>query len=317
MGKPTSQILAVLELLQTYGQLSGTELSDRLGIEKRTLRRYIIALEDLGIPIMSERGRYGGYKLISGFKLQPMMFDENEALALSLGLISVKQTELVESLPAIETARAKLTRILPAALKQQAKDISHAVSVDLLPKRGGLTLSTRFLLILSTAISKKRQVEMHYKTANNIFSQRNIDPYGLSFYLGYWYLVGFCHLRQSSRTFRLDRVLAIEILDIQYVPPVDFDIISHLRHMIATIPRQFTAEILLKTDLETATKEIDHTMGLLTHTENGVILHHQCDDLAWFARQLAFWPFEFTVIQPTELFTELKKVATRIMGSLE
>ncbi|MCJ8337100.1 MAG: HTH domain-containing protein [Pseudomonadales bacterium] len=82
MARKTNRILAVPELLQNYGGLSGAELSARLGLDCRTLWRYIVALEYLGIPIMSERVRYGSYTLVSGFKLQPMMFDEDEAMAL-------------------------------------------------------------------------------------------------------------------------------------------------------------------------------------------------------------------------------------------
>ena len=83
MYHPTTRVLAVLELLQAHGRLSGAELSRRIGVDARTLRRYIARLEDIGVPITAERGRYGGYALAAGFKLPPMMFTGEEALALS------------------------------------------------------------------------------------------------------------------------------------------------------------------------------------------------------------------------------------------
>ena len=88
MYHPTTRVLAVLELLQTHGRLSGAEMSRRLDVDGRTLRRYIVMLEQIGIPILSERGRHGGYSLMPGFKLPPMMFTDDEALALALGQLA-------------------------------------------------------------------------------------------------------------------------------------------------------------------------------------------------------------------------------------
>jgi len=85
---PTTRVLALLELLQTYGRVSGPELSRRLGVGERTVRRYMTLLADLGIPVEAGRGRVGGYRLRPGYKLPPLMFSEDEALALVLGLLS-------------------------------------------------------------------------------------------------------------------------------------------------------------------------------------------------------------------------------------
>ncbi len=97
MYHPTTRVLAVLALLQTYGRMSGPELAQRLEVNIRTLRRYIIMLQDLGIPIESERGRNGAYLLSPGFKLPPMMFTNEEALALTVGLISARRFNLADT----------------------------------------------------------------------------------------------------------------------------------------------------------------------------------------------------------------------------
>ena len=94
MRSPTTRVLAVLELLQTHRRLSGTELAQRLNVDGRTLRRYIGRLEELGIPVMAERGRYGNYSLVAGYKLPPMMFSDDEALALSVGLVAARSLGL-------------------------------------------------------------------------------------------------------------------------------------------------------------------------------------------------------------------------------
>ena len=103
MAKPTTRVLAVLELLQTHGQLSGSELARRLDVDGRTLRRYIAALEELGIPVLAERGRYGGYRLVAGFKLPPLMFTQDETLAVALGLLAARRLA--------EHARSLLARL--------------------------------------------------------------------------------------------------------------------------------------------------------------------------------------------------------------
>src|SRR5260221_9772365 len=89
-SRPTTRVLAVLELLQTHGRMSGSALAQRIEVDARTLRRYIVMLEDMGIPITADRGRHGAYMLVAGFKLPPMMFNEEEALALSIGLVAAR-----------------------------------------------------------------------------------------------------------------------------------------------------------------------------------------------------------------------------------
>ncbi|HXA47141.1 MAG TPA: HTH domain-containing protein, partial [Burkholderiaceae bacterium] len=130
MGNPTTRVLALLELLQTHGLSSGAELARRLDVEPRTLRRYIVALEALGIPVMTERGRDGGYRLMHGFKLPPMMFSNDEALALALGLVASRSLGLEATVPAGAGALAKLERAMPDNLRQRVRAVGETVTLD-------------------------------------------------------------------------------------------------------------------------------------------------------------------------------------------
>ena len=125
---PTTRVLAVLELLQTHGRLSGAELAERLAVDRRTVRRYIALLEDLGIPIATERGPLGGYELVAGFKLPPLMFTHEEVLAIGLGLAAVKGLELANTASAVAGAQAKLERVMPTALKGRMRAIGESVA---------------------------------------------------------------------------------------------------------------------------------------------------------------------------------------------
>ena len=131
MSGPTTRVLTVLELLQTHGQIGGAELAERLGVDRRTIRRYITVLEELGIPVMTEQGRYGGYRLVAGFKLPPMMFTDEETLAVSLGLLAARQLGLADAAPAIASVQAKLERVMPANLKKRVRGVSDTTRVIL------------------------------------------------------------------------------------------------------------------------------------------------------------------------------------------
>src|SRR5437899_5634291 len=118
MYHPTTRVLTVLELLQAHRQMSGPKLAERLEVDVRSARRYITMLQDLGIPVEAERGRYGGYKLRPGYKLPPLMWSEDEAMAVTLGLRAAQQIGLAKTLPTVESALAKVERVLPLALRE-------------------------------------------------------------------------------------------------------------------------------------------------------------------------------------------------------
>jgi predicted DNA-binding transcriptional regulator YafY len=139
-----------------------------------------------------------------------------------------------------------------------------------------------------------------------------MDPYGLAFYGGNWYVLGMCHLRAAIRSFRLDRVLKAELRPASFGRPPDFDVLAHLRHSIATMARGHQVEVLLKTDLETATRHFFDTIGLFQQAGDGVLLRGETDDLDWFAGQLAGMPFEFGVIAPDALRESVARLGERL-----
>ncbi|MES2113955.1 MAG: YafY family protein [Pseudomonadota bacterium] len=310
MYHPTTRVLAVLELLQTHGRLSGADMARRLQVDGRTLRRYIVMLEQISIPITSERGRHGGYALVPGFKLPPMMFTEDEALALSLGLLAARSLGLAEAAPAVASAQAKLARIMPDGLKQRVSALDETVRLDL--ANGMAPRDNGALVVLSAAAQRGQRVHLHYRSGD-ADSARDVDTYGLAYYLGFWYAVGWCHLRGGMRTFRLDRILAAAPAPGRFERPADFDALAHLRLSVASLPRAFSATVLLKTDLATARRALMETIGVFEQRADGVLLHNQSDDLAWLARQLAGVPFGLEIVDPPRLRDELAAHARRLL----
>lgn len=311
MQRPATRVLALLELLQARGTVSGAELARALGVHGRTLRRYIAALEELGIPVTAERGRFGGYRLVPGFKLPPMMFGDDEALALSLGLLAARGLGLADAAPAIASAQAKLERVMPAALKRRVRAADETIALELsrVPPTGGEGTALR---VLSAAAQARQRVHLHYRSAQRADSERDVDPYGLAWRGGRWYLIGHCHLRNGLRSFRLDRIRSVVALSASFGRPDDFDALAHLAFSLATLPRAHAIEVLLHADLATARHEVFDAIGLLEAVDGGVRLRAQADDLDWFARELARLPFDFEVRAPETLRDAVRALGARL-----
>lgn len=315
MYHPTTRVLAVLELLQTHGRISGADMASRLGVDGRTLRRYIATLEELGIPVTAERGRGGGYALIAGFKLPPMMFTEDETLALSIGLLAVRGLGLSEAAPAVASAQAKLERVMPANLKRRLRAVDETVQLGM-PHSAAPTANAA-LLTLSSAAQARQRVLLRYQAIDATQSERQFDTYGLAYREGCWYAVGMCHLRQAIRSFRVDRVEWVKALDTGFARPAGFDSMAHLVRSLATLPRAFTIEVLVKADPGRLQALLFDAIGVFECTPEGVVIHNQSDDLDWFARQLAALPFDFEIRHPPELHQAVRACAERLMRNFK
>lgn len=310
MPNSATRVLAVLELLQAHGRLSGADMAARLDIDARTLRRHIATLEEMGIPITAERGRFGGYALLPGYKLPPMMFTDDETLALSVGLLAARQLGLAGSQPAAASAQAKLERILPLALQQRARALGDTVRLEL--ARPAPLASNEALVVLSSAALARQRVHITYRSAGDAESARDVDPYGLAFHEGSWYLVGLCHLREAMRSFRLDRIQKAVARPASFAPPPRFDPLAYLRLSLAAMPRAHPVEVLLSTDMESACAHFCGTLGLFEPAQDGVLLRTETDHLDWFARELAGAPFAFHIRTPDALRKSLARLAERL-----
>jgi len=310
MSGPTTRVLAVLELLQSHGQMSGAELARRVEVDPRTLRRYIATLEDMGIPITTEQGRYGGYRLVPGYKLPPMMFTEDEAQAVSLGLLAARGLGLADAAPAIESVQAKLDRVLPSAPKRTLAALRESVALETGDPR--TTADSRLLRILSESAQQRRTAVLRYRAADGAATSRGFDVYGLVFRAGRWYVVGYCHLREGLRTLRLDRVAHAGIGEKPFERPDGFDASEYLSRAMATLPRAIAVEVFLHTDLDSARRELVPACGVPEAQGEGVLLRGSVDELDWYARELMRLPFRFEVRSPAAL----RKTLGRLAGEL-
>ncbi|OFE13143.1 transcriptional regulator [Pseudohongiella acticola] len=316
MSGPTTRVLALLELLQTHGLLSGGELAERLDVDRRTIRRYIRVLEELGIPVTTEQGRYGGYRLVAGFKLPPLMFTDEETLAVSLGLLAAQQLGLAESTPAIASVQAKLERVMPANLKRRVRAVSDTTKL-ILPKVEP-SYDHRTLLTLTTAIQSEQGIDFVYQSPDQNIMPRSIDPYGLVFRRGRWYVSGHCHLRNELRSFRLDRITSVKMLTRRFTRPRDFDAAEHLSRSLSQMPRALPVSVLLHTDADTAARLFGchpAMTDLFQQQDDGLLLTTHTDSYQWFAWWLSHASFPFTVQGPPELKQALREQAQRLLDA--
>jgi predicted DNA-binding transcriptional regulator YafY len=298
-------------MLQARGRISGTELARELDVDARTLRRYIGMLEELGIPITAERGRYGGYALVAGFKLPPMMFNDDEAMALALGLLAARGLGLSAAAPAVVSAQAKLERVMPKPLQRRLRAASETIALEL-PRAQAVAGDGAALTLLSAAAQARQRVHLQYRDPRGQNTSRDFDAYGLAWRSGRWYVVGHCHLRKGLRSFRIDRIGAVDPLPASFARPDGFDALGYLAQAVATLPRAHAIEVLLLTDADTARREVFPAIGLLEPRADGVLLRAQADDLDWFARELSRLPFEFRILAPAPLIDALRACGLRL-----
>ncbi|MER6001487.1 YafY family protein [Nonomuraea angiospora] len=206
MPRPTGRVLTLLELLQSGGIRTVAELADRLGVEGRTVRRYVDQLIDLDVPVESVRGRYGGYRLAPGYRLPPLMLSDDETLAVLLGLVAGRRAGLMTTQhTASETASAKIRRVLPKHIARRLDTLLESLAFTDQPGEFAAP-DAGILLTIADAVRHRRPVSIRYTDRDGRLSERTLHAYGIVAHSGRWYVTGNDARIGEDRTFRLDRI---------------------------------------------------------------------------------------------------------------
>ncbi|RKN40256.1 helix-turn-helix transcriptional regulator [Micromonospora endolithica] len=312
MSHPAGRVLGLLELLQGHHRLTGADLAARLGVDERTVRRYATTLVELGIPVTADRGRYGGYRLLPGYKLPPLMLTDDEAVAVLLGLLAAERLGLGTEQPATATATAKIRRVLPAALADRLTAVGEHLGFTLRRTRPDARPTTDTLLTLAEAARNGRRVRLGYRSRGGATSERDLDPYGLVFHAGRWYVTGHDHRRAEVRTFRLDRIGAVTTAAATFTAPEGFDPVAQVTRSLAAVPWAHEVEVLLETDLAAARRRIPPSVAELTGVDGGVLLRGRAERLDGMAQLLAGLGWPFTVRHPAALREAVRDHAGRL-----
>lgn len=250
VNRPTGRVLTLLELLQSGGLRTTAELADRLGVDGRTVRRYIDHLIELDLPVEAVRGRYGGYRLAPGYRLPPLMFSDEEALAVLLGLIGGGRPGPTAALDtAGETAAAKIRRVLPARLGRGLDALLDSVSFTDRPG-GHAAVDANVLLTLADAARHGRPVALRYTDRGGTTGDRVLEPYGIVNHRGRWYVTGRDTGLDDERTFRLDRVSSARTVPGSFSPPPGPDPAQRVLAGFATADYRYEVTLWIRGTVE-------------------------------------------------------------------
>lgn len=310
MYHPTTRLLTILELLQSNPSLTGAELARRLEVEPRSVRRYVQMLQDMGMPVEATYGPGGGYRLRPGFKLPPLMFSEDEATAIVLGLLGTSWLELGLSAVAVEGALAKVTRVLPVRARERLNAV--AAHLILSPHNQETRPAAALLIDLGDAIQQRRRIALDYRSYHGQVTHRSVEPYGIAGWLGRWYLAGYCCLREEYRLFRLDRMEHVQMREETFVRDKTFDYEAYVVEQLARMPTGWRVAVEFQATLYAVQQKIPASYGTFEATPQGALFQCDIDDLALLARYLVALNMPFVVHHPPELRDALLQLAGQI-----
>lgn len=301
MNNTATRLITLIFLLQNHPNQKASDLAEKLGVSLRTVHRYFDMLEEMGVPLYAERGPYGGFSLVRGYKMPPLVFtlEESVALVLGTGMVEEMWGELYRE--SARGALAKLENLLP---EEQAREVAWARNslVATGMNRSDLKALTPTLEKLRRAVREHRSVDMNYQS-NQVPhpTRRRLDPYALVHRWGWWYVVGFCHLRGEVRTFRVDRISEIILSEAAFNIPPEFDLQAHLKEELQAQP---LVKVRLKVDADAAwLVQGNHSYweGVEEQVDGSVIVAFSAPTLEWAASTaLAYGP-AVEVLDPPEL----------------
>lgn len=300
MSTTATRLITLIMLLQRRPNQKAADLAAKLEVSVRTLHRYFGMLDEMGIPIYAERGPYGGFSLVRGYKLPPLIFTPEEATAIYLGTSLVGQIwgRLYDE--AARGAMAKLDNVLPDEQRQEV-DWARRSLVALGMHRADPGEISPLLEKLRQAARKQVRVSMLYQSGRQAgLIQREVDAYALVHRSGWWYLIGYCHLRQAMRTFRIDRIQKLELLDEGFDMPDDFDVHAYLEQAFGDLPLE---KGRLRFDSQ-AVHLVNNLPGVESSQSNpdgslDVVL--TAPDMQWLASFVLSFSSWVTVLDPPEL----------------
>ena len=317
MQTPTGRLLELLELLQERPLTTGREIADQLAIDPRTVRRYIEALHELGIPVEGQRGVGGGYRVRPGFRLPPLMLSGDEAVVVVLGLLAARRQGLESSEGSVEGALAKLHRVLPDPLRRKVEALETTLGFTA-AEREGAPVQSDVALLLAAAIRRRRRVGFRYTAFAGEETTRDVSPQGLVVHSGRWYLAAFDHDRDARRTFRVDRMSRVALAEGDWrAPPRGFDAVASVSRSLARVPWRWEVVVVLELPLDEAARRVPATVAELAEAGDGrTQLRMRVGELDWMAGVLARLGCRFEIQQPAELRESVRELARRLQDSV-
>lgn len=313
MSDTPGRLLSLLSLLQTPREWPGSELAERLEVSLRTIRRDVERLRDLGYPVQATMGALGGYRLVAGKALPPLLLDDDEAVAISVGLRTAAGNAINGIEEASVRALTKLEQVLPSRLKYRVGALSAATVA--LVSAGGPTVDPQSLTLLAAAIANHERVRFGYIAREDSESERYVEPHRLVAAGRRWYLVAFDNDRADWRLFRVDRIRDPKPTG-QRTPPRALpaaDAATFVADKLYSSAPTYRAVVTLQLPVREVLGRLGDSPGVLEPiNETTCRLHSHADTLEWLAFRVAMLGCEFQVHEPPELIDYVRGLGARV-----
>jgi predicted DNA-binding transcriptional regulator YafY len=313
MLETSARLLRLLSLLQTPREWTGPQLAERLGVSTRTVRNDVDRLRNLGYPVDATRGAVGGYRLGAGAQLPPLLLDDEEAVAVAVGL----RTAASGSISGIEEtslrALAKVEKVLPSRLRRRVGALQTyvaSVSADTNSPRVDASVLTQ----LTAACRDRELVRFEYEDRGKTGSRRIAEPYGLVNWGRRWYLVAWDRDREDWRTFRVDRMTPKFPAGPRFSPrePPDEDLARYVSDRVSAAPWRIAAQITIHAPAAAVAERVPAHVGPIQSIDaETCVLSSGNDNVEMFAVYLGMIGFDFTVTSPPELVEAVRKLGRR------
>ena len=321
MPRPAAHVLTLLELLQSGGIRTAAELAGRLGVDGRTVRRYVDHLVDLDVPVESVRGRYGGYRLGPGYRMPPLMLGDDEALAVLLGLVAGRRAGLLTaSGTANETATAKIRRVLPERLARRLDAVLDSLAFTAAPAATAAPDSA-VLLPIADAIRHHRPIAIRYTDRDGRHTTRTVHPHGLVVHSSRWYVTGTDPAVGDDRTFRLDRIADARTLPGSFKPPTDVDLAQRVLSGFAEAEYRYEVTLRIQGTVDQITARLPASVATIVDPpptatdEHWLRVELRAERLDWLPPVLASLDRPFAIERPAELRDLVAAFADRLLTS--
>src|SRR5215207_2420182 len=310
MHGTSGRLLKLLSLLQTRRDWPGGELADRLDVSPRTIRRDIERLRDLGYPVEASTGPFGGYRLHAGTAMPPLLLDDDEAVAIAVGLRTAAGASVTGIEETAIRALVKLEQVLPSHLRRRVNALQSVTST--LPASGP-RVDPAVLTTIAGACRDREQLRFAYRDRDDSESRRTVEPHSLVNLGRRWYLVAWCCDREDWRTFRVDRIERASPAARRFTPrtlPGD-DPAAYVAANIKRMPSRYQARVTLRVPAETMEGR-PYLWGSIEPIDDATCEFRTSDDsLDWLAMRIGMLGVDFEVHEPPELVDAMRALGAR------
>jgi len=317
MAGTSARTLQLLSLLQDHRHWTGPELSERLGVSERTVRRDVDRLRELGYPVDSTPGIEGGYKLVAGTSLPPLVLDDDEAVALVVGLQTAARGGVAGVADASVRALAKVVAVLPAPLRKRGAAL-QAMTTPLQWDDMNDGIEVDVLTTLAEAGRAMERVEFVYVSASGEHSERRVEPHRLVLVGKRWYLVAYDMLRGDWRTFRLDRIASVRNNGARFVEREipGGDAAAYVRNALERRPTGHAVSVVVHAPADAISPWVQRWVEIEPIDDASCRLRMNADDFFWPTMVVGSIDADFTVETPPEFNDALRTWVERLERAL-